>query len=113
MNQYKFFLPIVMVSHDFAIADWIQEPRGGRSLLRLNAGHWQALICGDDHLKQYKRLTDLSVPAQDTEKLITALTQAEAQLSLDQLTTINSFKGMVDLLKAPQDHVKHHEVNHE
>lgn len=102
-------VPVVVVSHDFAIADWIQEPRGGRALLRLNAGHWQALMCGDDHLKQYRRLTDMGVPDADAERLIAALTQAEAQLSLDQQTTINSFKGMVDLLKAPHDHAKNHE----
>lgn len=106
-------VPVVVVSNDFAIADWIQEPRVGRALLRLNSGNWQALVCGDDNLKQHKRLIDLGIPDKDAEQLIAALTQAESQLSLDQLTTINSFKGIVDLLKTPEDHAKQHEKNHE
>lgn len=107
--NHPVLVPVVVVSNEFAIADWIQEPRGGRALLRLNGGHWQALICGDNHLKQYKRLMDMGVPSTDAEKLIASLTQAETQLSLDQQTTINSFKGMVDLLKAPHEHAEHHE----
>jgi hypothetical protein len=33
-----------------------------------------------------------------------ALTQAGASLTLDEQTTLNSFVGMVDLLKAPHHH---------
>lgn len=103
------FVPVVVVSHDFSIADWIQETRGGRALLRLNAGHWQTLMCGDINLMQQKALTEAGVPAEDAKKLITSLTQAEAQLSVDQRMTINSFKGVIDLLKQPHYNEPSHE----
>lgn len=102
-------VPVVVVSHDFAIADWIQKPRGGRALLRLNAGHWQTLMCGDINLMQQKTLIEAGVLAEDAEKLIASLTQAESQLSIDEQTTINSFKGVIDLLKEPHYHESSHE----
>lgn len=105
-------VPVVVISHEFAIADWIQEPRGGRALLRLNAGHWQTLMCGDDNLMQQKTLMQAGVPEVDADNLIASLTQAEAQLTADQQATINSFKGIVDLLKAPHHHTEDHEKNH-
>ncbi|OQW70555.1 MAG: hypothetical protein BVN34_00760 [Proteobacteria bacterium ST_bin12] len=101
-------VPVVAVSHDFAIADWIQEPKGGKALLRFNAGHWQTLMCGDVNLMQQKRLEEAGVPAKDAQQLIASLTQSEAQLTADQQTTINSFQGIVDLLKTPHQHTESH-----
>lgn len=101
-------LPAVAISGDFAIADWIQEPKGGRALLRFNAGHWQTLMCGDVNLMQQRRLEEAGVPANDAEKLIASLIQSEAKLSADQQTTINSFQGIVDLLKAPHQQIESH-----
>ena len=97
-------VPVIVVSGEYAIADWIQEPKGGRVLLRQHAGHWQTLMCGDANMKEPHRLLQAGVPETDAEKLSLALMQAEASLTLDDQTTINSFVGMVDLLKAPHHH---------
>lgn len=97
-------VPVIVVSGNYAIADWIQQPKGGRALLKQQHGHWQTLMCGDANLKQPRHLVAAGVPEQDAEKLTLALTQAEASLTLDEQTTINSFVGMLDLLKAPHHH---------
>ena len=97
-------VPVIVVSGEYAIADWIQEPKGGRVLLRQHAGRWQTLMCGDANLKQLRHLVTAGVPEVDAEKLTLALTQAEASLTVDEQTTINSFVGIVDLLKAPHHH---------
>jgi hypothetical protein len=95
---------VIVVSGQHAIADWIQEPKGGRVLLRLNAGQWQTLMCGDANIKQLSHLLSAGVPQADAEKLITSLEQSEASLTLDERTTINSFNGIVNLLKEPHHH---------
>jgi hypothetical protein len=97
-------VPVIVVSGNYAIADWIQQPKGGRALLKQQHGHWQTLMCGDANLKQPRHLVAAGVPEADVDKLTLALTQAEASLTLDEQTTINSFVGMVDLLKAPHHH---------
>lgn len=97
-------VPVIVVSGNYAIVDWIQQPKGGRALLKQQHGHWHTLMCGDANLKQPRHLVAAGVPEADADKLTLALTQAEASLTLDEQTTINSFVGMVDLLKAPHHH---------
>jgi len=97
-------VPVIVVSGDYAIADWIQAPKGGRALLKHHAGHWQTLMCGDANMKELRHLVDAGVPESEAEKLVLELTQAEASLTVDEQTTINSFVGMVDLLKARHHH---------
>jgi hypothetical protein len=97
-------VPVIVLSGDYAIADWIQEPKGGRALLKQHAGHWHTLMCGDANMTEPRRLLEAGVPETDAEKLSLALTQAEVSLTLDEQTTINSFVGMVDLLKVPHHH---------
>lgn len=94
----------VVVSGQHAIADWIQEPKGGRALLMLSAGQWQTLMCGDANIKLLSHLVSAGVPQADAEKLITSLEQSEASFTLDERTTINSFNGIVNLLKEPHHH---------
>lgn len=97
-------VPVIVVSGNYAIADWIQQPKGGRALLKQQHGHWHTMMCGDANLKQPRHLVAAGVPEADADKLTLALVQAEASLALDEQTTINSFVGMVDLLKAPHHH---------
>lgn len=97
-------VPVVIVRGEFAIADWIQAPRGGRALLRENHHQWQTLLCGDVNLTKQKHLMDAGVPAADAEYLSAALLAAEMNLTAEDKTLVNSFKGIVDLLKEPQHH---------
>ncbi|MDX1914787.1 MAG: copper uptake system-associated protein [Methylophilus sp.] len=100
-------VPVVVMSGEHAIADWIQEPKGGRALLKLTDGHWHTLMCGDANLAQTNHLISAGVPLADAERLSIALKQAETKLSQDERATINSFNGMIDMLKAPQHHEQH------
>lgn len=97
-------VPVVVVSGQHAIADWIQGEKGGRALLMMHGQHWQTMMCGDGNMKQRKHLLQAGVPAKDADALIAGLGKAEAKLSSDQLKLINSFKGIVDLLKEPHHH---------
>lgn len=97
-------VPVIVIYGDYAIADWIQAPRGGRALLRREQKHWQTLLCGDANMKQVSNLVSAGVPYNDAKKLAAALEKEEKQLPSADKALIDSFKGMVDLLKEPQHH---------
>lgn len=94
-------VPAIAYSRDFAVADWIQEPRGGRALLRQISGQWQTLVCGDAQVKSKHQLIKLGVPLEDAQVIVTSLEKQEAAMTLSDLTTINSYVGMLDLLANP------------
>jgi hypothetical protein len=79
-------LAIVVQGH-YAIADWVQEPRGGGALSKGGENEWQILLCGD---------------VNSTKKSHSI--QAELNLSREDKGLVNGFKGIVGLLKAPQHH---------
>lgn len=97
-------IPVIVVHGDYAIADWIQEPRGGRALLFYNNSVWQTIFCGDVNMKQVSNLISAGVPYNDAKKLAAALEEKEKRLSDTDKALIDSFKGIVDLLKEPQHH---------
>ena len=97
-------IPVIVVHGDYAIADWIQEPRGGRALLFYNNSGWQTIFCGDVNMKQASNLISAGVPYNDAKKLAAALEEKEKRLSDTDKALIDSFKGIVDLLKEPQHH---------
>jgi hypothetical protein len=97
-------VPVIVVHGDHAIADWIQEPRGGRALLMYNNSEWQTIFCGDVLLTKKVHLVNAGVPDSDAEYLANALAQAETNLTVSDMELINRFKGLVDLLKEPHHH---------
>ncbi len=97
-------VPVIVIQDDYAIADWIQEPRGGRALLKREKNGWQTLLCGDANLKHVNNLMSAGVPREDAGHLADALAQKEKRLADADKALIDSFKGIVDLLKEPQHH---------
>lgn len=97
-------VPVIVIQGDYAIADWIQEPRGGRALLKREQKGWQTLLCGDANMKQVHNQVSAGVPRADTAHLADALAQKEKRLTDADRALIDSFKGIVDLLKEPQHH---------
>ena len=97
-------VPVIVIQGDYAIADWIQEQRGGRALLKRDQQNWQTLICGDANMKQVGNLVSAGVSREDAKHLAAALEQEEKRLSDADKALIDSFKGIVDLLKEPQHH---------
>lgn len=60
-------IPALAIHGDYAIADWIQEPRGGRALLIYNGNVWQTILCGDVNMKQVSNLISAGVPQNDAK----------------------------------------------
>ena len=55
-------------------------------------------------MKQVSNLVSAGVPREDAEYLAVTLEQEEKRLSDADKALIDSFKGIVDLLKEPQHH---------
>jgi len=100
-------VPVVVVSGDYAVADWLQDNRGGRALLRHDAAGWQTLMCGGAQFKSPQALRQAGVRDEDAQRLSQELARHEKSLSDVQLIQINSFEGIVNVLTHPEHH-KHH-----
>jgi hypothetical protein len=97
-------VPVIVSRGYYAIVDWIQEPRGGRALLRRDDNKWQTIFCGDVLLSKKPHMISAGVPVSDAEYLEIALAQAESNASATEMALVNSFKGIVDLLMEPNHH---------
>lgn len=83
--EHKVETAPVVVSGDYAIADWIQAKNGGRALLRKKQGQWEILACGGDGFKDANVLKDAGIPAPAIKDLLTKLKAAEQSLSPDRV----------------------------
>ncbi|MEY4751226.1 MAG: hypothetical protein RIQ60_3440 [Pseudomonadota bacterium] len=87
----------VIVEGRHAVADWSQGERGGRALMRRDAGQWQIVLCAGDGLKQAAMLRDAGLDSAAAERLATRLAAAEARLDQAQLARLASFEGVVTM----------------
>ncbi|KVM97873.1 hypothetical protein WJ62_20170 [Burkholderia diffusa] len=81
----------VAVSGGFAIADWMQREMAGRALLRRVNGRWKIAACGGDALKAPDWLKDAGVTATDAKNLLSELTAAEQQMSVEKVRRFGLF----------------------
>tara|TARA_R110000868_G_scaffold123868_6_gene327744 strand:+ start:3826 stop:4272 length:447 start_codon:yes stop_codon:yes gene_type:complete len=86
--------PVVVVANH-AIADWSQDERGGRALLRQHHGSWSIVLCSGDALKDEKFLNDAGVPSADALALAKALAEAETDVTPERLAQFSLFDGTV------------------
>lgn len=103
-HNHSIRVPVIVMQGDYAIADWIQEQRGGRALLRREQQNWKTLLCGDANMNQVSNLVSAGVSREDAKHLAAALEQEEKRLSDADKALTDSFKGIVDLLKEPLHH---------
>ena len=101
-------VPVVVVSGDYAVADWLQDNRGGRALLRHDADGWHTLMCSGAQFKSPQALRQAGVQEEDAIRISQELSQKEQNLSAEQLKQIDSFQGIVDVLTQPEHHHEHH-----
>lgn len=101
-------VPVVIVSGEYAVADWIQDNRGGRALLRHDADGWHTLMCSGAQFKSPQALRQAGVQEEDAIRISQELSQKEQNLSAEQLKQIDSFQGIVDVLTQPEHHHEHH-----
>jgi hypothetical protein len=100
-------VPVVVVSGDYAVADWLQDNQGGRALLRQDADGWRTLMCSGVQFKSPQALRQAGVQENDATSISLELSQKEQNLTKEQLKKIDSFQGIVDVLTNP-DHHEHH-----
>lgn len=101
-------IPVIVVGRHFALADWVQGERGGRALLRLSESKWQTLMCGSAQLKSPQSLERAGVPSEEAKLISENLAIKEVDLSPAQLSLIDSFEGIVDVLTDSSHHHEHH-----
>jgi len=94
-------LPVIVIHHGMAIADWIQGDKGGRALLKYHPEHqhWHTLLCGGAELTASRHLQEAGMSTADAQSLVLLLQQREQVLPEDQRKQINSFSGVVNFSK--------------
>jgi hypothetical protein len=100
-------VPVVVISGDYAVADWLQDHRGGRALLRHDADGWRTLMCSGAQFKSPQALQQAGLQENDAARISKELSQKEQSLTDEQLKKIDSFQGIMDVLTNP-DHHEHH-----
>ena len=85
----------LVVEGSYAIAGWIQQGRGGRTLLQKGKGRWSIALWAGNGLKNAKVLQSTGMPAEIAGKLAANLAAADAKLRKEKLALIASFEGMV------------------
>jgi hypothetical protein len=101
-------IPVIAVGTHYALADWIQGKRGGRALMRLNEGKWQAIMCGNGQIKSRQALEKVGIPSLEAKKISEKLAAQEVNLTKEQLRLVDSFTGIVNLLESPEHHHESH-----
>lgn len=99
-------VPIV-VDGDYALADWTQDEKGGRALLRRAEGQWQIMACGGDAFKDLKTLKDAGIPAGTAKTLIARLSAAERSVSPERVKRFGLF-GTADDPRLKDHHAHAH-----
>lgn len=86
------FGPVIVVG-DNAIADWYQDPMGGRALLWKKNGQWALRLCSGDALKDAKLLASNGIAEDEAAKLTQALATAEASTDPAIAKKFSLFEG--------------------
>lgn len=85
----------IVVSGDYAVADWTQGDAGGRALLAHSDAGWRLVLCAGDALRSVDELVSLGVPATDAAALARDLSAAERREPPTRLAVMAAFVGVV------------------
>ncbi len=94
----------VSVEGNYAVAGWLQGSRGGRALLRKDAGGWTILACGGDGLSQASALQQAGMSVAAAASLAQKIERQEAQLTVAQRKQLSSFVGVMKLEHGAHPH---------
>ena len=97
----------VVVEGNYAIADWLQNDKGGRALLVKSNNAWQVMMCGGDGLKSEAALVGSGLSKDAAKKMVVALVSAEKNLPADTLKKLASFGNVVSV--KDDAHNQHHQ----
>jgi hypothetical protein len=93
----------LVVAGDHAVADWIQDQRGGRALLHRRAGAWRVVLCSGDGITTAQGLHQAGVPLAEADLLSSKLAEAEGVIAPDRRALFSTFEGTV-LIEAGSHH---------
>ncbi len=80
-----------------AVAGWIQGDRGGRALLRKEAGRWSIEVCGGDGLRSADVLAIAGIDRSTAIRLAAKVADAEKTLPADDVRKFALFEGLLDV----------------
>jgi len=85
----------ITVHEGIAVAGWAQDDVGGRALLRRLGGEWRLFLCSGDTLKEARLLQQFGLDAEEAERMVNAVVDAEAKLDPALLARFTTFDGIV------------------
>jgi hypothetical protein len=88
-------VPSVAFAGDYAVAGWIQDGRGGRTLLKRSADGWEFVVCGGEELRTSAGLREAGLPVALIEPMAQAVQASEASLPAPQRAMLGDFKGLM------------------
>ena len=81
------------------MAGWLQDPRGGRALLRKGPHGWRVVLCAGDSLLDPATLRSAGLREQDAERLSQAVREAERSQPTERVRQFALFHGVVKVDK--------------
>ena len=90
-------VPSVAFAGDYAVAGWIQDGRGGRTLLKRSADGWEFVVCGGEELRTAAGLREAGLPFALIEPMAQAVHASEASLPAPQRAMLGDFKGLMKM----------------
>lgn len=90
-------VPSVAFAGDHAVAGWLQDGRGGRTLLKRSADGWEFVVCGGEELRTAAGLCEAGLPFALVEPMAQAVQASEASLPAHQRATLGDFKGLMKM----------------
>lgn len=87
----------VTILGDAAVAGWTQDGKGGRALLRKEKSAWAIHVCAGKGLTQSDVLAMTGLSKNVATELAQRVVKAEANLTAQQRTLLDSFEGMLNV----------------
>jgi len=88
--------PVVTVG-DHGVAGWVQGERGGRALLRRQAGKWKVVACGGDAMKDASVLAQAGMQEKTARELARQIAVAESRIPVEQRQKFSLFGATVHM----------------
>lgn len=101
--ESRLVVPSVAFAGDYAVAGWLQDGRGGRTLLKRSADGWEFVVCGGEELRTAAGLREAGLPEALVQPMAQAVQASEASLPTDQRAMLGDFKGLMKM-----EGVRHH-----
>jgi hypothetical protein len=87
----------ISIEGDFAVAGWMQNGTGGRTLLKRQHGEWQIALCGDAGLVEPANLEKMGLSHSAAAGLAEKIKAAESCLTDQERIQISKFHGVMQI----------------